>query len=142
MPQDITIVVDNSYSVRDRFDKLNQFMTGFIDRFQFTQGSPYTPRISVVAFAGCRVGIDADCPPEPSNAGKRNSVQIIGAPSDDGDALKTAVLNRPRPSELSPFTCISCGIETVRPSPIPPTLALSLPLMVCAGIRHALAPAL
>ena len=66
----------------------------------------------MVAFAGCRVGIDSDCPPEPSNQGKKNSVVIVGAPSDDADALKTAVEDRPLPSELSPFTCISCGLET------------------------------
>ena len=119
-------------------------MTGFIDLFEFTAGSPTTPRVSVVTFAGCRVGIDVDCPPEPANEGKRNSVTIIGAPgpatrplgsalgrppsrtsyldcerrrvagppSDDAAALKAAILERPEPSELQPYTCISCGIET------------------------------
>ena len=52
--QDVVLVVDNSYSLADRYASINRFIGDFVANFELDTANPLSPRVGRVSFSGCR----------------------------------------------------------------------------------------
>ena len=97
--QDVVLVVDNSGSVSDRFDGINEFLSRFVDRYELDANSVLSPRIGIVTFDSA------------FDSSKSDSARVLFPLTNNAAKLQWAISTRPGPHHNRVWTCISCGID-------------------------------
>ena len=80
--QDLILVIDNSYSVADRWEQITEFMNRIIDQFTLDPSDQLSAKIGIVTFSGC-VGCSAG-----------ESAKVLYPLSSDATALHAAIDER------------------------------------------------
>ena len=93
------LVVDNSWSMREHYDGISEFMRRVTDSFELDAQRQFSPRVSIITIAG---GYQDS---------KTQHAQVLHPLSDDADSIKRAIDGRPAPSRDKGYTCISCGLD-------------------------------
>ena len=93
------LVVDNSWSLHERYEELSEFMRRVVDSFQLDVQSPFSPRVSIVTLSGA-----GSEPPSKHS-------QVLHPLSGNSGSLNNAIDKRPAPTREKGFTCISCGLD-------------------------------
>ena len=97
--QDVVLVVDNSGSVSDLFDGINEFLSRFVDRYELDANSVLSPRIGIVTFDSA------------FDSSKSDSARVLFPLTNNAAKLQWAISTRPGPHHNRVWTCISCGID-------------------------------
>ena len=93
------LVVDNSWSMREHYDGISEFMRRVTDSFELDAQREFSPRVSIITIAG---GFQDS---------KGQQAQMLHPLSDNADSIKRAIDGRPAPSRDKGYTCISCGLD-------------------------------
>ena len=108
--QDFVVVVDRSYSIRPYFEEYKLFLKDVFDHIGLDDGTDDGPRVSLVSFAGRRIGDS-----EWNNAAGHALDTTIMELSGSRQAVRAEIDNLPEPAEscteTGGCTCISCGAE-------------------------------
>ena len=119
------LVVDNSWSMREHYDGISEFMRRVTDSFELDAQREFSPRVSIITIAGCQAAdrtrtrtltrARARARTRTLTSGYKDSkgqhAQMLHPLSDNADSIKRAIDGRPAPSRDKGYTCISCGLD-------------------------------
>ena len=93
------LVVDNSWSMREHYNGISDFMRRVTGSFALDTQDEFAPRVSIITIAG---GFQDD---------QGEHAQVLHPLSGNAATLTTAINGRPAPSREKGYTCISCGLD-------------------------------